>query len=86
MAETLTQISALDDMIVPGRFGRSLPEGPGVWRCQPGASVRGGDADRCKGQDPGAGHGGEARTSASTCPTWAASATARGMSAARHRA
>ena len=30
MAELLTQISALDDMIVPGRFGRSLPEGPGV--------------------------------------------------------
>ncbi len=30
MADMLTQISALDDMIVPGRFGRSLPEGPGV--------------------------------------------------------
>jgi heterotetrameric sarcosine oxidase gamma subunit len=30
MAEMLTQISALDDMIVPGRFGRSLPQGPGV--------------------------------------------------------
>ncbi len=30
MADMPTQISALDDMIVPGRFGRSLPEGPGV--------------------------------------------------------
>jgi sarcosine oxidase subunit gamma len=30
MAEMLTQISALDDMIVPGRYGRSLPQGPGV--------------------------------------------------------
>jgi len=30
MAEMLTQISALDDLIVQGRFGRSLPEGPGV--------------------------------------------------------
>ncbi|WP_337659910.1 sarcosine oxidase subunit gamma [Anderseniella sp. Alg231-50] len=30
MAEMLTQISALDDMIVPGRYGRSLEEGPGV--------------------------------------------------------
>ena len=30
MAEMLTQISALDDMIVPGRYGRSLPDGPGV--------------------------------------------------------
>jgi len=30
MADMLTQISALDDMIVPGRFGRSLPDGPGV--------------------------------------------------------
>ncbi len=30
MAEPMTQVSALDDVIVPGRFGRSLPEGPGV--------------------------------------------------------
>jgi len=30
MAETMTQVSALDDVIVHGRFGRSLPEGPGV--------------------------------------------------------
>ena len=30
MAEMLTQISALDDLIVQGRFGRSLAEGPGV--------------------------------------------------------
>jgi len=30
MAETMTQVSALDDLIVHGRFGRSLPEGPGV--------------------------------------------------------
>jgi hypothetical protein len=30
MAEMLTQISALDDLIVQGRFGCSLPQGPGV--------------------------------------------------------
>ena len=30
MAEAMTQVSALDDVIVHGRFGRSLPEGPGV--------------------------------------------------------
>ena len=30
MADSMIQVSALDDVIVPGRFGRSLPEGPGV--------------------------------------------------------
>ena len=30
MAEAMTQVSALDDVVVHGRFGRSLPEGPGV--------------------------------------------------------
>jgi len=30
MAEAMTQVSSLDDLIAPGRFGRSLPEGPGV--------------------------------------------------------
>ncbi len=30
MADTMTQVSALDDVVVHGRFGRSLPEGPGV--------------------------------------------------------
>lgn len=30
MGEPMTQVSALDDVIVHGRFGRSLPDGPGV--------------------------------------------------------